>query len=116
MLNFTRAFKETQDFFKIPNEEFARQINRAQSSLSRLRNGKSSPTLIEFSQMLELADQHNPGFKNEYLRRLNAPHTTLSPQELVDSLSTKQIAELMTAIGNRIVRNASTNDNHQRAA
>lgn len=72
--------------------------------------------MTEFAQMLELADQHNPGFKDEYLRRLNAPHTSLSPQELVDSLSSKQLAELMTAIGNRVVRSVSNSSSHQQAA
>lgn len=66
--------------------------------------------------MIEFAEKYNPGFKDEYLRRLNAPHTSLSPQELVDSLSSKQLAELMTAIGNRVVKSVSNNSSHQQAA
>jgi hypothetical protein len=102
MLNFNRAFKETQDFFKIPNEEFALQINRSLSTLSRIRGGKSSPTLIEFSQMIEFAEECNPGFRNEFLRRLYSEGNALSPEEFINSLDSEEVASLLSAIGKRI--------------
>ena len=102
MLNFNRAFKETQDFFKVSNEEFALQVNRSQSTLSRIRNGKSSPTLTEFSQMIEFAEKFNPGFRNEFLKRLSSENNVLSPDDFINSLNSDEVASLLEAISKRI--------------
>jgi len=116
MLDFNRAFKETQDVFGIRGDVLAKQLNRSTTTLSKIRTGKSFPSVSEFSEMIETADTFHPGFKEEFLRRLNAPHTNLSPRELVDSLSGTQLAELMTAIGDRVARSISNSSSHQQAA
>ena len=56
MLDFNRAFKETQDVFGIRGDVLAKQLNRSTTTLSKIRTGKSFPSVSEFSEMIETAD------------------------------------------------------------
>jgi predicted transcriptional regulator len=102
MLDFHRALRETQDSLGISNGEFAKQVKRDPATISRIRHGKSNPTINDFSEIVELAEKYNPGFKAEFLRRLNVTSTAFSPEEFICTLNSDEVASLLAAIGKRI--------------
>lgn len=102
MLDFHRALRETQDSFGISNGDFAKQVKRDPATVSRIRHRKSNPTINDFSEIIELLEQHHPGFKAEFLHRLNSANTAFNPEEFIFSLNSEEIASLLDAISKRV--------------
>lgn len=64
-------FRETMDGFKIKGAQLARKAGCSQNNISEIRNGKVSPPISRFWELVEMCEEIAPGFKEEFGRRIS---------------------------------------------
>ena len=111
-LLFNRTLKETMDYMGLQGTELAEETGRSRNNISRIRQGKDSPSIKELVVILNAAEKRKPGFFDEFSRRLSgkARRITVSPEEFVNSLDTSELGALMVAAGVRICGRGEMSD------
>lgn len=100
-LNFNKAFKDTMDSLDVRNDRLAEISGRSVANISKIRNSKSFPSVEDFAKLIEYGEQLHPGFAAEFAQRLTNS-SFFSPETLINSLDSSQLAVLIFAIGQRV--------------
>jgi len=64
-------FRETMDAFNIKGAQLARRAGCSHNNISEIRNGKVSPPISRFWELIEMCEEIAPGFKGEFGRRVS---------------------------------------------
>jgi len=59
-------FRETMDFYGIKGSELADRIGCSRNNISEIRNGKVSPPISRFWELVEICEELAPGFKEKF--------------------------------------------------
>ena len=101
---FNEAFKQAMDESGVEPSKLAELAGRSRTNISQIRNGKNSPSIGDFCELLGYAEQLRPGFSDLFGRILigETRRQSLKPEELIDSLEPAEIGALLYALGAKL--------------
>ena len=100
-MNLNTIFKQTMDYMGVRGSDLAELAGCSRNNISEIRNGKVNPSIDKFWSLIEDCERLAPGFKREFGKRVAGMNMNkaFSPEELLNTLDSSQIAALTFALG-----------------
>lgn len=95
-----KLFKAKMDYWGIKGTELAKASGRTVQNISETRNGKTTPSVRDFVDLIETCDHLQPGFSADFYTSLSGKQFDL--QQLVNSLDSVELGMLLVLAGQRV--------------
>lgn len=103
MPNFdlAHAFKTSMDAAGLRPSHLAERAGRSRQNISDIRNGRVSPNIRDFGELLAIAEELSPGFVERWATELVGASGFFSPAAIA-TLDRKQLAMMLHLIADQL--------------
>jgi transcriptional regulator with XRE-family HTH domain len=105
-------FKQTMDRYEVKGSALAEAFGCSRNHISEIRNGKCSPPINRFWELVETMDKLAPGSK-QYFASLIAQSDrpfVRNPQEMIQSMDNNQLSAMLFLIAEALRKNRENTD------
>ena len=112
--DLAQAFKISMDAAGVRPSRLAERAGRSRQNISDIRNGKVSPNIRDFGELLAIAEELSPGFMERWVTELVGASGFFSP-DAIASLDRKQLSTMLCLIAEqlRLTTQSSTPKNEK---